>query len=93
LLQDGIRFTLARTNTFEEESKLSLTPNGDGLNDVYTIHSKKSVKIFDSSGNLVSQMEGPCIWDGSNQEGIIVNTSYYIRQIGDESYTGITVIH
>jgi hypothetical protein len=92
-LQDGIRFTLARTNTFEEESKLSLTPNGDGINDVYTITSKKPVKIFDSSGNLVSQMQGPCTWDGSNQEGLIVNTGYYIIQIGDESYTGITVIH
>jgi len=93
LLQDGIRFTLARTNTFEEESTLSLTPNGDGLNDVYTITSKKPIKIFDSSGNLVSQMQGPCTWDGSNQEGVIVNTGYYIIQIGDESYTGITVIH
>ncbi len=92
-LQNGIRITLARTNTFEEESKLSLTPNGDGLNDVYVITNPSSIKIFDSSGNLVNQMQGPCIWDGTNQNGIVVNTGYYIIQIGDDNYTGITVIH
>jgi gliding motility-associated-like protein len=93
LLQDGIRFILARINTFEEESKLSLTPNGDGVNDVYTITNAKPIKIFDSSGNLVKQLQGPCTWDGTNQEGTVVNTGYYIIQAGDDSYTGITVIH
>jgi gliding motility-associated-like protein len=93
LLQDGIRFTLARTNTFEDESKLSLTPNGDGINDSYPINSAKPIKIFDSSGNLIRRLQGPCTWDGTNQEGIVVNTGYYIIQIGEDSFTGITVIH
>jgi flagellar hook assembly protein FlgD len=38
-------------------------------------------------------MQGPCSWDGTNQNGVIVNTGYYIIQIGDDNYTGITVIH
>ena len=82
----------------------AITPNGDGMNDVWEIMDIRSypnadVKVFNRWGEVIHQCSGGynyIAWDGTyNSELLPVGTYYYVVDLnnGDEPLTGpITII-
>jgi gliding motility-associated-like protein len=82
----------------------AITPNGDGMNDVWEIidirsYPNANVKVFNRWGEVIHQCSGGfnyIAWDGTyNSELLPVGTYYYVVDLnnGDEPLTGpITII-
>ncbi len=67
-------FTLNRI----EKCDPVITPNGDGIADTYFVESYGTVKIYDLRRRLVKTMEAPVVWDGTDQNGALLDAGYYI---------------
>ena len=72
--------TLTVTDTFSIPNVFS--PNGDGINDYWQLNSngitEYDLEIFDPSGILIYQTEGPVIlWDGRTSSGHPVSRGVY----------------
>ena len=102
------RNDLDYADNFFLEIPNAFTPNGDGINDMWTFGKLKEnrfrypalqVKVFDQTGRLVfdSPIGYPQEWDGKFEgKTLPTNTYYYIIQPGPNSkpYHGtITIIH
>tara|TARA_R100000935_G_scaffold42923_1_gene65313 strand:- start:133286 stop:135727 length:2442 start_codon:yes stop_codon:yes gene_type:complete len=103
-LENEICFTTAsfivRTRNCEPEIPQGISPNGDGLNDVFKIETILNVftdfnlKIYSREGNLIYEGgndEG--LWDAIPNTGILqqntvvpVGTYYYVLQLNDPEY-------
>jgi hypothetical protein len=90
---DRARFTFAvYPQVFTEEKNLTLTPNGDGNNDEYYIKEPGITRIFDKNGLLVKEFNCPCSWNGTNINGDLVTTGFYLIKFANEQSINITVI-
>lgn len=69
-----------------------LTPNGDGVADTYYIEKSGKVKIYSVNRKLVTTLEAPVVWDGTDQNGALVDAGYYVMVIENESPVYITLI-
>lgn len=57
---------------------LSFTPNGDGIEDTFTINIVGAFSIYNKGGQLVQKMSGPNVWDGRDFGGNLVPLGVYI---------------
>lgn len=55
-----------------------ITPNNDGIMDYYLIDKPGQVKVYDMKRNLVKTLQAPASWDGTNQDGALLESGYYI---------------
>lgn len=69
-----------------------LTPNGDGVADSYFIEKSGKVKIYNVNRKLITSLQAPVVWDGTDQNGAVLDAGYYIMVIENESPVYITVI-
>nr|WP_281392465.1 MBG domain-containing protein [Chitinophaga varians] len=95
------------TINVKEDYKLEpnniLTPNGDGINDVWVVknidmYPQNEVKIFDRTGRLIYRQRGYTNnWNGTiNGQRLAEGTYYYIIDLGENKplFKGfITIIH
>jgi hypothetical protein len=90
---DKIRFTVALVPpVFIEEKNLTITPNGDGNNDEYYIKETGLTRIFDRNGQVVKEFNCPCSWNGTNTNGDLVTTGFYVIKFANDQSVGITLI-
>lgn len=82
LMPDGFPDTVL-VNQEENCKTIVITPDGDGISDTYFIKESGNVKIINSSGVLIRQLNAPALWDGSDQSGNVV-PGYYIIQCSDK---------
>ena len=79
----------------------AFSPNGDGINDVWVVHSVESsannnISIFNRWGDLIHSFENydnvDVVWDGSDRNGNMLEagTYYYVIQLHDtdQDFTG-----
>jgi len=103
-LENDICFTTAsftvRTINCEPEIPQGISPNGDGLNDVFKI--EKIINVFVDFNLKIYSREGNLIYEGGNEEGlwdaipntgllqqnkiVPVGTYYYVLQLNDPDY-------
>lgn len=68
-----------------------LTPNGDGVHDVYPIEDSGSVEVFNRNGNKLTTFSIPAEWGGTNSSGGLLKPDYYMLLINGEKKTYITI--
>jgi hypothetical protein len=78
--------------TKPDKKELVLTPNGDGLGDVYYFEETGRAKIYDRYGRIVRDIVFPAYWDGTNSSGELVTSGYYIIKVEDKVTIPVTVI-
>ena len=97
----NIEFTIEPNNTECLRIPSSLSPNNDGINDVWVISSldvytAASVQIFNKWGNILYDNQGIYApWDGTfNGNPLPADVYYYIIDLnnGDAPYTGTITI-
>ena len=81
-------FTLNRV----EKCDPVITPNGDGIADTYFVENSGTVKVYDLRRRLVKTMEAPVVWDGTDQNGALLDAGYYILLQDDAAPVYITLI-
>lgn len=67
-----------------------LTPDGDGVADSFFIEQQGVIKIYDMKRTLITTLEGPANWNGTDKNGTLVDAGYYII-IPEESNKAIYV--
>lgn len=55
-----------------------LTPDGDGVADTYFIENAGTAKIYDLKRHLLNTLQAPVAWDGTDQNGALLDAGYYI---------------
>lgn len=55
-----------------------LTPNGDGVADTFFIDEEGLILIYDYNRKLIKTLTGPTVWDGTDEQGDLVEVGYYI---------------
>jgi hypothetical protein len=56
-----------------------ITPDGDNNQDDFYIEDSGKIKIFNRSGLLIRELNGPAIWDGTDNQGRYNMGMYIIR--------------
>ena len=69
-----------------------ITPNGDGIADTYYIEQSGKVKVYDLKRKLVNTLEAPTLWDGTDQNGALLDAGYYILIMDGQSPVHISII-
>jgi internalin A len=69
-----------------------ITPNGDGVSDSYFIEKHGKVKVYDLKRNLVNSLDGPAVWDATDQKGALLDAGYYILIIDEDAPVYVTII-
>lgn len=67
------------------------TPDGDGQHDTFYVNHKGSVKIFNSGGVLIKELQAPVHWDGKDKNGVLVKPDYYLLKLSDTQVMYVTV--
>ncbi len=65
------------------------TPNGDGVNDTWSINTSKNIKvvIFDRFGKLIKQLKTGDNWDGNINSQLLLANDYWFVIYYDENKT------
>jgi internalin A len=69
-----------------------ITPNGDGIADNYFIEKTGKAKIYDLRRRLVNTLEAPVIWEGTDQNGALLDAGYYVLIMDNEKPVHISII-
>ncbi|MBO9703607.1 MAG: leucine-rich repeat domain-containing protein [Sporocytophaga sp.] len=69
-----------------------ITPNGDNIADTYYIEHSGKVEIYDLKRRLVNTFEAPIVWDGTDQNGTLLDAGYYIITIEGQNPVYLTII-
>lgn len=69
-----------------------LTPNGDGIADSYYIEESGQAKIYDLRRKLIKTIRTPASWDGTNENGSLVDSGLYILILNDDTPIHVTII-
>lgn len=89
---DNVTITL-EPKPFREDIVAGFTPNGDGVNDTWTLpgienYPNATVKIFNRWGSIIFETSTPAteVWDGTNEGSELpVASYYYVIDLGDGS--------
>lgn len=68
------------------------SPNGDGYSDTYFIEDSGKVQIFDTSRQLVTELQAPIVWDGNAADGSPVDAGYYVLVVENEKVIYLTLV-
>ncbi|WP_028978304.1 leucine-rich repeat domain-containing protein [Sporocytophaga myxococcoides] len=85
-------FTITVLPDFISGKELTLTPNGDGKNDEIYFEENGTLKVYDSSGNLVDKMTSPCYWNGLKKSGEELPIGFYVIRINEDITYEINVV-
>ena len=55
-----------------------ITPDGDGVQDVYYFEGVEDVKVYNQSGAMIKQMTLPHFWDGTDNSGSLLPPGKYV---------------
>jgi len=84
------------TNDFSlnkiEDCDPVITPNGDGVTDTYYVEKKGKVTVYDLQRVLVNTLQAPVVWDGTDRNGKLLDTGFYILIIEGEKPIYLTII-
>lgn len=69
-----------------------LSPNNDGIMDVYFIEQPGKVNIFDFNRKLVNTLQAPVSWDGTDMNGLLLDAGLYIILTENHPPINITLI-
>lgn len=69
-----------------------ITPNGDGIADSYFIDKPGKAKIYDLKRRLVNTLEAPIVWEGTDQNGALLDAGYYVIILEGQNPVHITII-
>jgi internalin A len=70
-----------------------ITPNGDGVDDVYFIQNSGTVRILSKEGRIVKELQVPAEWDGTDHSGTPVPLGFYTLLINNRDKVGIIVLN
>jgi internalin A len=68
------------------------SPNGDGIADDYFIEDTGEVKVYDMGRNLVNILQGPTSWDGTDENGQLLDAGYYILLQNNQEPVHLTLV-
>jgi hypothetical protein len=68
------------------------SPDGDGLNDSYTIENIGQAEIFNRQGKRVKILSAPAVWDGTDQSGAMLDLGYYVIIINGTNKLYVTLV-
>jgi hypothetical protein len=68
------------------------TPNADGLDDTFFISLEGKIKIFDRSGKLKRQLDGPAYFDGNDDGGTPLPMGTYLLVTGNGKTVTLTIV-
>lgn len=74
------------------ECEIVLTPNDDGVADTYFIEFDGLVEIYNMKRKLIRTLETPASWDGTDDNGELVDAGYYMIRSNDMTPVYISVI-
>ena len=89
---EACRDTMSITVKNDRECDLVFTPNGDGVMDTYFINESGSIKIYDTSRQLVTEFVGPASWNGTDSNGQQLPSGIYAIVINDSKAIQLTLI-
>ncbi|WP_161436375.1 BspA family leucine-rich repeat surface protein [Poritiphilus flavus] len=99
IIEVAVRISMLGCDALPEADKLGFSPNGDGINDTFSIswlrndYPNYTMTIYDRNGSLVYKGKiGKADWDGSADRGIILadgklpnGVYYYTIDFGDDA--------
>jgi hypothetical protein len=88
---DTSTVTLTKPNCKEDISILTPGQN-NGYSEIY-FPWQGEVTIYNSQGMLVRKMNTPAVWDGTNNNGMVLSTGLYIVFSNDKKMKEITVVY
>jgi gliding motility-associated-like protein len=78
--------------TSQSNKEIAITPNGDGQADVFYCDEIALGKIYDRFGKVIKEVQFPGYWDGTDKNGNLVSSGYYIINLDTNKSIPISVI-
>lgn len=69
-----------------------LTPNGDGVDDLFYIDQTGYARIYNKSGKLLREFQAPGYWDGTDNYGQLQPLGLYIIRIDEKEQQKVLLI-
>ena len=70
----------------------AFSPNGDGIMDNYFIDDTGTARIYNTSKQLIKTITLPGAWDGTSNEGKLMDAGYYIIIINESTSFGVSLM-
>lgn len=68
-----------------------ISPNGDGIGDEFYIQEEGEVTITNQAGAILKTLSAPTYWDGTDNNGQLLNAGYYLLIINGTESMAITL--
>lgn len=90
---NGDKFTFANLKPIcKTNCDTYFSPDNDGLNDFYFLPKPGKTNIYNRAGKLVKSITTPAYWDGSSDNGEVLNPGIYILISSENTQETITLI-
>ena len=76
----------------QSTKEIAITPNEDGKADVFYFDEIGIGTIYDRYGRVVKEIQFPGYWDGTDKNGKLVTSGYYIIKLDSNKSIPISVI-
>ncbi len=70
----------------------AFSPNGDGIMDNYFIDGTGTAHIYNTSKRLIKTIQLPGAWDGTSNNGNLVDSGYYVVIINESYSIGVSLM-
>ncbi len=78
--------------TPENCEDIIITPDGDGFDDFYYIDCPGTAKIYGRTGKLLSELQGPAEWHGTDENGQTLPFGSYMLICNGREVINVTII-
>ncbi|MGN6645241.1 MAG: leucine-rich repeat domain-containing protein [Cytophaga sp.] len=93
-ITDSKNCTIHKSFIFDELQGCdkAFSPNGDGIMDNYFIDDTGTARIYNTSKKLIKTISLPGAWDGTSNEGKLMDAGYYIIIINESTSIGVSIM-